>query len=132
MNLKLDYDLLHLVGKAIGWQIDEFKPQVRRAGGGRGGQAGDRAAKMCGQAAGGEGRSGRHVCGCGRGEDGGQVRAGCLCAICVRVRGPGAAGLCYMPVCAFAQRPGGMRAPRRHSSRGCGSAAHRGLPSLSA
>ena len=29
MNLKLDYDLLHLVGKAIGWQIDEFKPQVR-------------------------------------------------------------------------------------------------------
>ncbi len=28
MNLKLDYDLLHLVGRAIGWQIEEFKPQV--------------------------------------------------------------------------------------------------------
>jgi hypothetical protein len=28
MNLKLDYDVLHLVAKAIGWQIEEFKPQV--------------------------------------------------------------------------------------------------------
>lgn len=28
MGLKADYDLLHAVGRAVAWEIAEFKPQV--------------------------------------------------------------------------------------------------------